>query len=28
MNALNSMGYSKAENVGGIEQARKTLGLK
>jgi phage shock protein E len=28
MNTLKSMGYSKAENVGGIEQARKTLGLK
>jgi rhodanese-related sulfurtransferase len=28
MNTLKSMGYSKAENVGGIEQARKTLGKK
>jgi phage shock protein E len=28
MNTLKSMGYSKAENVGGIGQARKTLGIK
>jgi phage shock protein E len=28
MNTLKAMGYSKAENVGGIEQARKTLGVK
>lgn len=28
MNTLKSMGYSKAENVGGIEQARKTLAKK
>lgn len=28
MNTLKSMGFSKAENVGGIEQARKTLAKK
>lgn len=28
MNTLKAMGYSRAENVGGIEQARKTLGVK
>jgi phage shock protein E len=28
MNTLKTMGYSKAENVGGIEQARKALSIK